>query len=279
MQKSNPNKIGAYQAFVSEMETLAQKRKQTNALGMSKHLSRVIIEKSGSVYSQYSEATQIGFRQVAQDMRDDRLAAENDRIAFIAQQIEDLKQQCKDDHEADHPMLLSRCRFAENDVQGLEQTILNWPETAVDIKARCDDNCAKTYTLPAHIASTLAMFEVQEVTQLSVKFPWLSSVCQNREFFQNTVFKFTTGDSSNYYKFVFAMKNPLFTSFVQVAPFERVIPLADPMAQMHKPELYCWDHYFSCSWDTFCSQTKPLNQLQLLCRCSVMCSQNMVEPY
>ena len=54
VQKSNPNKTGAHQAFVNEMETLAQKRKQTNALGMSKHLSRVIIEKSGSVYSQYS---------------------------------------------------------------------------------------------------------------------------------------------------------------------------------------------------------------------------------
>ena len=57
------------------------------------------------------------------------------------------------------------------------------------------------------------------------------------------------------------MQNPLFISFVRVILFEKVIAFADPMAQMHQPQLYCWDHYFSCSWDTFVFTTAAFEPL------------------
>ena len=261
VQKSNPNKIGAYQAFVSEMETLAHKKRQKNPAGFSKHICRQVLENAGRVYCQFGDAKKRGFKDVAHDMRDDKLAAKNEKIALLAHQIVQLKQQLLQEDDADKPMLLSRCRFNDNDVYDLEQTILKWPETAAETHSRCVENGAKVYALPDHIASTLGMFEVQEVSQLSLKFPWLSHVCQNREFFLNTVFRFTMGDSTNHYKFLYAMQNPLFISFVRVIPFEKVIPFADPMAQMHQPELYCWDHYFSCSWDTFVFTTAAFEPL------------------
>ena len=73
-------------------------------------------------------------------------------------------------------------------------------------------------------------------------------VCQNRVFSRNRVFESTAGMFSNYYKFLFATKNPLLAASVKVTREERTVPLSDPMAQLHDPHMYVWDHYFSCGW-------------------------------
>ena len=80
VQKSNPNKIGAYQAFVSDMETLAHKKRQKHPEGFSKHICRQVLENAGRVYSQFGDAKKRGFTDVAHDMRDDKLAAKNEKI-------------------------------------------------------------------------------------------------------------------------------------------------------------------------------------------------------
>ena len=74
-------------------------------------------------------------------------------------------------------------------------------------------------------------------------------MCRNRDHFSTSVFKFNEGMHSDYYKFVFALQSLLLAAFVNVTPEVHSVPVdRDPMAQLHSPEMYVFDHYFRCDY-------------------------------
>ena len=121
-------------------------------------------------------------------MREDKVAAKNAKIGELAQLIEDARQHAGEESDADRAMTLSNCRLPDNDMLELERTIQEWPETEREVVAVCILNNPKFNKLPAHVAETLASFDVQEVITTSLQFWWLSLVCQNWDFLRSFCF-------------------------------------------------------------------------------------------
>ena len=264
VKKQNPNKIGAWQAFCCEMQNLATRQKQAGvASAQSKDTSKLVLQRCGPVFAQFGSERKRSFTHVAESMRKDKLVAKNARIAALVAEIEVAKQRAMQESDADRPLTLATCRLLPIDIIDIERTLLHFNDSAEQIAAWVSMRNGDLHMIKPHIEETLSQFDVQEVNTTSVKFWWLSLVCRNRDHFSDSVFKFTVGMHSDYYKFCFALQNPLLAAFVKVIPEVHAAQAsADPMAQLHNPEMYVFDHYFSCDYTEWAFSDKEFAPLQ-----------------
>ena len=76
--RSNPNKIGAWQAFTSQMISVAKQRK-IGGNDLARHYGMEIVSNSHPIYQAYDARRQQELWQIALQMRDGKLQANNDK--------------------------------------------------------------------------------------------------------------------------------------------------------------------------------------------------------
>ena len=250
LRRTNPNRLGGKQAFAGEMLAMASKQKSAGR-PLSKLFTKDTVRKHNAVWGSFSMRQKDRFRQLAEHMRLEKLEQKQQRLQDLLLEIAKVKDLMSAQSSASCVMTSFACRLRPAGLRRAESTVASWHETQVQVIAASKASCEERHLLAPHILQTLQCFEVQEAGVAAHRFPWLSCVCQDRDFFSHCCFRFVSAGDAQVLRFLYALQNPHVCAFVRGAPEEVVVPAGDAALQLRDASAYVFEHCYRVDWRDF----------------------------
>lgn len=205
------------------------------------------MEKHGRLWKNSSAQVRASFEKKAEVLRQniqDKIRGEQ---AEVDAEMRLLRQRMCEERVLDEPLRLTSCRWTQAQIAELKAAFdgNDWPSSRVDdLRAAALRPVAPP---DQHTQDLLDSMEVDSDDGPVDHLPWLSFVCQQRDFFKSTILRFLVGDEWVCFKFIFAMQSPRLVCLLRVFPGDIAHSYIDPsnfdqLALEDWPHMWQFDH-------------------------------------
>jgi hypothetical protein len=201
VRSRNPNRLGAKQAFLSDLLNMASARRREGRV-QNNFPSKHLISSHGKHWASMSAQMHAAWGCRAEDRREDHREKNEADVVALVSHIAGLKQQLREDAATDGVLRCSSCLLSDQEKTQLVEFIRTYPLTDAQIAAQRTLSCREMGPSPEHVRDTLSNFEVQSLPLGSFRTPWAGAVAKHRSFYASCVFRFGGHGSEHTFAFM-----------------------------------------------------------------------------
>lgn len=257
VKERNPNKVGARQAWVADMISVASKQKADGRV-LHKDYAKHLLKRHGALWSRMAPDRQDRFEQRAEQLREEAWLAKQSLQAQLASDIEAARQRRRE-RDFDDPLLtrVGSHRFSRLRLKELQDFIAAYPLTDLEVSNRREANCLEKGPPNDMVLHTLGAFDVQQVTHRPHRYPWLSLVSRNRDMLAGSLFRFGIGENMIVLYFVYALQNPMVCCFAHAQEAEVREGPGEALQQLRSADAYIFEHNYNVQMFDFVFSDEP----------------------
>lgn len=249
LERLQPQRVGGRHMY---MKSLREQAATMQAAGRQwdHDIGKVIMKGHGAKWKALTAQQRQRFERSATDFKEKRRQEIADQVQELRSELALRKERRKQEVATQNPLAMTACRLSESERTDFD-ALCRAPEWTGSHLAELTSAAAqKIYPPTPEVQEVLQAMPIEQPVQ-SVDAPeWISFICRQREFFNDCIIRSSGGQGDRFFRFVFAMKNPLLLCMCKVVPVEESTDMFTPK-DFDKQALDTWRMQFTWDWSGF----------------------------